>query len=251
MQYALLNGDKTAALKGAQGICIGCGKKVIAKCGVVKIHHWAHSVAAKCDSWWENETIWHREWKEKFPVDFREVNFFDDHLQEYHRADVHTAAGITIEFQNSPITLHELQAREAFYPKLIWIVNGLKFKGFKILKALPHPDHPVLENYEFRNSEHLSMIRKTDALRQNANTEVLNFYHEDLKNIPITTAFYAFSWRNPHLAWLNVACPVFIDFGGHFLYRLRTRYQVSENYRYLQMVSKKSFLAKNGDSSLL
>lgn len=244
MQYALLNGAKTEAFKGGKGICIGCGKNVIAKCGAIKIHHWAHGVAAKCDSWWENETIWHREWKEQFPTDAREVNFFDGELQEFHRADIYTVSGVTIEFQNSPISIKELQARERFYPQLIWVVNGLKFKGFKILKALPQPNHPALENYEFLNSEHISVIRKSDALRHNLNADILSFYHQDLKNIPITSEFYAYSWRNPHQAWLNVVCPVFIDFGGHFLYRLRTRYQVSENYSYLQMVSKHSFLAK-------
>ncbi|MGO4878095.1 competence protein CoiA [Pedobacter psychrotolerans] len=244
MQYALLNGCKAEAVRGAQGICMCCGQKVIAKCGSINIKHWAHAVADRCDSWWENETIWHREWKAEFPVNFREVNFFDEKLLEFHRADIHTAAGITIELQNSAISLTELQAREAFYPKLIWLVNGLKFKGFKILKSIPDPHHPALDDFEFCLSEHLSMIRKIDALTQNPNPAILNFYHQDLKSVPVSTAFYAFSWRHPHQAWMQVSCPVFIDFGGHFLYRLRKRYQISGHYSYLQLVSKKSFLAK-------
>ena len=244
MQYALLNGIKAEAIKGASGSCIGCGQKVIAKCGTIKIRHWAHAVAAKCDSWWENETIWHREWKENFPSSFREVNFFDNQLQEFHRADIHTAAGVTIELQNSPISLKELQSREAFYPKLIWVVNGLKFKGFKILKTIPDPNHLALNDFEFCHTEHLSMIRKSDALAQSPNPDILNFYHKDLKSIPVSTVFYAFSWRNAHQAWMHVYCPLFIDFGGHFLYRLRKRYQISGNYSYLQLISKQSFLAK-------
>lgn len=244
MQYALSNGVKTEAQKGKIAVCIGCGQQVIAKCGQVKIHHWAHVYKAKCDSWWEGETIWHRTWKENFAENCREISFFDEKLQEYHRADIHTATGITIEFQNSPISTGELKAREIFYPKLIWVVNGAKFKGFKILKVLPHPNNPGLDQFEFCNTEHLSMVRKTDVLSQRKNPEILNFYHADLKHIPVTSDFYSFSWKHPHQAWLNASCPVFIDFGGHFLYRFRKRYQVFENYNYLQMISKMSFLNK-------
>ena len=244
MQYALLNGLKVEAEKGAKGICIGCGQKVIAKCGAVKINHWAHVVALKCDSWWENETLWHREWKEKFPIEFREISFFDDKLQEFHRADIHTSAGITIEFQNSPISIGELQAREIFYPKLIWVINGLKFKGFKILKAIPNVNDPGLSDYEFRNAEHLSVIRKIDALAEKQKPEVLNFFHDALKSIPITTDFYSFSWKHAHQAWFHASCSIFLDFGGLFLYRIRKRYQISENYIYLQLIKKKDFISK-------
>ena len=246
MQYALLNGDRVEAVKGKTGFCVGCGQKVIAKCGSVKIHHWAHISLSHCDSWWENETLWHRQWKEVFSKQFREVSFYDEKLQEFHRADVHTSAGVTIELQNSSITFEELQSRECFYPKLIWVVNGLKFKGFKILKSIPNPLDPLLDDYEFCASEHLSVIRKVDALAEKNNPEILTFYHQELKNIPISSKFYSFSWRNAHQSWLKASCPIFIDLGGHFLYRLRKRYQISSQYSYLQLISKKHFLTKYG-----
>ena len=248
MQYAWLKGNRAEALKGKAGICIGCGQKVIAKCGSVKIHHWAHISLSHCDSWWENETLWHRDWKSFFPAPFREVSFYDENLKEYHRADVHTDAGVTIEFQNSSIRLAELQSRACFYPKLIWVVNGLKFKGFKILKSIPNPLDPLLNDYEFCVSEHLSLIHRMDALAQKLKPEILTFYHTELKNIPISSEFYSFSWRNAHQSWLNATCPVFIDLGGHFLYRLRKRHQISSPYNYLQLVSKKDFIQKYSGS---
>lgn len=95
------------------------------------------------------ESIWHREWKEAFPVSFREKTFYSVEQGCHHRADVHTPCGTTIEFQHSPISLEELRSREAFYPNLVWVVNGKKFKGFKVLKHLPDVDDPQLAAYEF------------------------------------------------------------------------------------------------------
>ncbi|MCX2574942.1 competence protein CoiA [Pedobacter sandarakinus] len=244
MQYAFLQGTKSEAAKGQRATCIGCGQPVIAKCGNVKIHHWAHVKSATCDSWWENETTWHREWKGFFPAEYREINFFDETMREYHRADIFNAAGVTIEFQNSHLNHEELIARERFYPKLIWVVNGLKFKGFKVLKALPNVNDARLSGFEFRKSDHLSVITTEEALAQHPRPQILNFYHLLLKEIPLTTDFYSFSWKYPHQAWLSATCPVFIDFGGHFIYRLRVRYQISTNYPYLQMFRKKDFIQK-------
>jgi len=39
MKYALINGKKTEATKGAKGLCPCCGSELIAKCGEVKITH--------------------------------------------------------------------------------------------------------------------------------------------------------------------------------------------------------------------
>ena len=46
---------------------------MIANCGNVKIHHWAHKNKQHCDHWWENETKWHRDWKNNFPLEWQEV----------------------------------------------------------------------------------------------------------------------------------------------------------------------------------
>lgn len=186
------------------------------------------------------ETKWHRDWKAAFPLAFREVSFSDPVLGELHRADVYTPCGTTLEFQNSPICLQELKSREAFYPKLIWVLNGKKFKGFRVLKNLPDVDDPRIARYDFCPTQHLSMIRHADFLQ--GSPRILNFYHPELKNLPLTSCYYSFSWKHPHRVWYEAKNPIIVDLGGHFIYRLKIRKQLSGDYPYLHMMTRKSFI---------
>lgn len=190
------------------------------------------------------ETPWHRNWKKAFPPSCREVSFADQGLGELHRADVYTPCGTTLEFQNSPICIQELESRERYYPKLIWVLNGKKFKGFRILKHLPDVDDPRLEGYEFCDSDHLSMIRRDDLLQGRGRLQVLNFLHPELRNIPLTSHYYSFCWKHPHRVWYQARCPLIIDLGGHFLYQLKQRKQLSGDYAYLHMISRKGFITR-------
>ncbi|MET4083951.1 hypothetical protein ABIB40_003924 [Pedobacter sp. UYP30] len=97
----------------------------------------------------------------------------------------------TLEFQNSPIYLDELESREAFYKKPIWVFNYDKFKSFRILKALPDVDHPHLADFEFCHTDHLSMIRKLLTGRGKPN--ILTFYHPELKALPLTSFVILFA----------------------------------------------------------
>ena len=63
MKFALVDNDKLESTKGLKGTCQICGSELIAKCGTVKINHWAHKGTRICDPRWENETEWHRIWK--------------------------------------------------------------------------------------------------------------------------------------------------------------------------------------------
>lgn len=194
-------------------------------------------------SYFSKETAWHRDWKLAFPPSFREVGFTDAAKGDFHRADVFTPTGHTIEFQNSPITVQELKSREAFYPNLVWVLNGKKFKGFKILKHLPAVDDPKLKDFEFCHSDHLSMIRKTAAINGEINPRILNFYHPELKHIAFSSDLYSFCWKNPHKVWFEATCPIYVDLGGHFIYELRQRAQLSGNYPYLKLMTRKKFIA--------
>ena len=118
MKFALINGVKTEASKGANGICPYCGSKLVAKCGEIKINHWAHIGNRNCDPWWENETDWHRSWKGKFPNDWQEVIHRSD-SGEKHIADIKTESGWVIEFQHSFLNPEERRSRIAFYKKLV------------------------------------------------------------------------------------------------------------------------------------
>ena len=197
---------------------------------------------AKPKQFTRGETPWHKNWKIAFPGNYREIGFYDEIFGEIHRADIHTPDGVTIEFQNSPISLNELKSREAFYPKLIWILNGKKFKGFRILKNLPDVDDPALVDYEFCHSDHLSMIRKEDVIKNIVKPKILNFYHPELKRIAITSHYYSFCWKQPHAVWFEAKAPLIIDPGGHFLYELRKRKQVSGDYAYVKLIPRKTFI---------
>ena len=123
MKFALVGGERQEAQSGLLGQCQCCGVQTIAKCGAVRIKHWAHR--GKCDSWKEGETEWHRTWKGRFPEAWQEVLHYADD-REKHIADVKTDQGYVIEFQHSPIESKERQAREAFYKKMVWVVDGTR-----------------------------------------------------------------------------------------------------------------------------
>ena len=103
MKYALQNNAKIVATPGATGTCACCGSELVAKCGSLKVWHWAHKSKKNCDHWWENETQWHRNWKDKFAEEWQEIVQISEN-GEKHIADVKTPAGFVIEFQHSPIS---------------------------------------------------------------------------------------------------------------------------------------------------
>lgn len=49
MKYAFVNNQRVEAQKGMKGICPVCQQPVIAKCGQIKVNHWAHSKSSHCD----------------------------------------------------------------------------------------------------------------------------------------------------------------------------------------------------------
>ncbi len=126
MRFALINGEKVEATKGAKGLCPSCKSDVIAKCGEEKVNHWAHKGNRRCDPWWETETEWHRSWKNNFPKEWQEVTHSDDESGEKHIADVKTDSGWVLEFQHSHLKREERLSRNSFYPKLVWVVDGTK-----------------------------------------------------------------------------------------------------------------------------
>lgn len=128
MKFAIVDGAKTEATKGAKGICPICGSELIAKCGEVRINHWAHKSKSNCDHWWETETEWHRSWKSNFPDEWQETVLTDKQTGEKHIADVRTSHGHVIEFQHSYIDPQERTSRENFYKDMVWVVDGTRLK---------------------------------------------------------------------------------------------------------------------------
>lgn len=137
MKFSLVNGERREAKSGISGTCPNCEKPMIAKCGEKKIHHWSHKGRLECDPWWENETQWHRNWKAHFPTEWQEIIQYAEN-GEKHIADVKTNQDWVIEFQHSYLKPEERKARNKFYKKLVWVVDGKRLQGDekRLLKAL-------------------------------------------------------------------------------------------------------------------
>ncbi len=125
MRFALVNRQRQEAQPRLSGECRGCGKPMVARCGEVRVWHWAHKGGVSCDPWWENETEWHRAWKNQFPADWQEIVHHAGDGQ-CHIADVKTGDGWVIEFQRSHIEPEERRSRQTFYQSLIWVVDGTR-----------------------------------------------------------------------------------------------------------------------------
>jgi hypothetical protein len=123
MRFALFNDQRIEATPHASGTCPSCKAEMLARCGSKKVWHWAHKGRRHCDHWWENETEWHRDWKNLFPADWQEVPARDN-TGELHIADIKTPYGLTVELQHSAIKLEEVKKRTIFYNNIIWIIDG-------------------------------------------------------------------------------------------------------------------------------
>jgi hypothetical protein len=173
MQYALVNGERSSAAPGLSGICPLCNVPVVAKCGNIRVHHWAHSGERNCDPWWERETQWHRDWKNKFDTECQEIVLFDNQSGEKHIADVRTSHGLVIEFQHSYLRPDERLSREQFYKNIVWVVDGSRLK-----RDLPR------------------FLEGQNSLRTVAKGIFITYFPQEL--LP--------------KSWLNCSTPIFFDF---------------------------------------
>lgn len=227
MKYSLVDNEKVEAFKGGKGECTLCGGETTAKCGTKVIHHWAHKPKDNCDPWWENETEWHREWKNKFPKEWQEVVHHDEVTGEKHIADVKTPAGLVIEFQNSPISIEELSSREKFYKSMIWIVNGQTFKNnFHILHSLPNPKAEFVQDIAFyprKKSEQGKCFYRYSEKPKGATMVQIHSVEEIKDEIESHyIGHHLYDWVRPRTVWWGASCRVFIDFGFSDLWELQT-----------------------------
>lgn len=142
MKFAIYEGLKVEAAPKSRAECPVCGAPLVSRCGRFVRWHWAHLPGAPCgDPWAEPETLWHRAWKDRFPAAWQEVAVFDDALTDCHIADVKTTSGLVIEFQRSTINLDEVEARERFHGRMIWVVDGTRNEfdryNFKNMRSSP------------------------------------------------------------------------------------------------------------------
>lgn len=254
MKYSIVNGERKEAFPSGTGICEVCNQPTLAKCGSRKVHHWAHVSLLECDKWWESETEWHRDWKNKFPSEWQEKVHKDEISGELHRADVKTNLDLVIELQNSPISFEEQTSREKFYKKMIWIVNGEKFtKRFHILDKLPNPDADFVRDIVFRSTKKKDLGKS--FFRHSLNPDLSNpkyenqlFLSSNMKDIEVQIeksyiGHHLYEWINPRKNWISTQSTVFIDFGDDNLYYLMN---YSDDYKLsvVRIYSKEEILKR-------
>jgi hypothetical protein len=257
MQYSLVNGNRHEAFAGGRGVCPTCGAAMIAKCGPRILHHWAHAGRRNCDPWWENETEWHRAWKNLFPESCREIG----HVApdgEIHRADIKTPTGIVIEVQHSAIADAERQSREDFYGNLVWVIDGRGFRdNFDIYHLLPAPESEIAQDLVWCKASR-PMQGAARGLFFRLSEGEAEFPDETITKATMRGGFYhgiheieadvaqaycghhQYDWVRPRRTWLDAACPVYIDFGDDRLVRLETYDETG--LRCIRFVSKRKFV---------
>lgn len=182
MRFALVNDELQEAKPGLSGKCKCCGHLTTAKCGRVKIWHWAHSGKRICDTWWENESEWHRSWKNYFPTDWQEFIHHDSN-GERHIADIKTSQGYILEFQHSYLNSEERKKRTEFYGKVAWVVDGTRRLRDK--------------------KQFLEMMERTRSLCVNPDVKIV---------CAVEGALFS--------EWHDTQAPVFFDFGEELLHCL-------------------------------
>jgi competence CoiA-like predicted nuclease len=125
------NNERIPASPRTLGYCPVCKTRMIPRCGSKRKWHWSHKPKVTCDHWWENETPWHRQWKEKVPEEFREIVIEKDGVK--HIADIQFSSGVVVELQNSRLSFAEKGEREKFYQKMYWILNAENWNVKKLL----------------------------------------------------------------------------------------------------------------------
>jgi competence protein CoiA len=250
VQYALVDGERIRAEPELTGNCPLCGERMVAKCGTKLLWHWAHKGRQHCDPWWENETDWHRAWKQCFAKSWREQVHVDA-TGERHIADVKTPAGTVLEFQNSAMPSLELAAREGFYGNMLWIVNGAPFlKQFFILGRLPPPEvawvqdivlagpmHGGRAEFFWRKSEHPDHVAG-DVVQMHDMSEIQDQTDGDY------VGHHRYDWIRPRSVWFEAHSPVYIDFGGDLLWQLREHGE--RKFECIQAVRKKTLILAHG-----
>lgn len=255
MQLALINQERVDAFPGGKGQCPECGAPMIAKCGPRVMYHWAHHGRKNCDPWWENETDWHRQWKNLYPVECREIS----HVAvdgEIHRADVKTPTGIVLEIQHSAMTDAERISREVFYKNLVWVIDGRGFRNnFEIHHMLPDPQSELAADLIWSKAKrHLDgsnrglFFRLSDARKDNPEATkstvrsgwihgIHEIEHEVMQSY---NGYHQYDWVRPRKTWLDASSPVYIDFGDAYLVKL-CLYD-SSGLCCVRLVSKRKFV---------
>lgn len=155
-------------------------------------HHWAHP-GKDCDPWHEHETDWHRYWKSLVPADCVEVTI--EKNGKRHRADIVTRSGTVIELQHSSISVEDIEEREGFYGKMVWL--------FDVSNCRPEPQY----QWSVITGEKCETITKELRLRIRPKDD-----------------HHTFRWCHPRKSIAYTKTPVYLDVGRDEIFRLKKMY---------------------------
>lgn len=195
MKYARLTEDtqrRIEAVGGAFALCPLCEHSVVGQKGKGGFLSWRHVGDVTCDAWQETENKWKRAWKNDFPDNEQEVVVGDVATGERHLADVKTARGLVVQFQNADLDLVERRRRELFFGNLLWVVNAARLKSEveKFQKAR------LVKAFRLARPE----INPLSPLRFSIPTGMIQLYAKSRDIFPA--------------AWLDVKIPVVFDYTG-------------------------------------
>ncbi len=227
MLFATVSGEKIEAKPKTTGLCPLCDRTVFSKCGEINVWHWAHLKDESCDSWYEPETEWHKNWKLIFGKENCEIVITKDGVR--HIADILTENKLVIELQNSAIQKPIIFKRENFYgERMLWVINGIKFKN-------------NFRHFTFRPNRYL-----VNGLYYSDPHGIIEAEH----SIPHSKNDLTFSWDWPRKSWNGVQRNVFIDFGDENLFWVKDGMGTKTGRG--QQISKENFIKKyGGDLALL
>jgi competence CoiA-like predicted nuclease len=232
MLFATVNGEKVEAVPKTTGTCPLCERTVFSKCGEINVWHWAHRKDESCDSWYEPETEWHKNWKLTFGKDNCEIVISKDGIR--HIADIFTNDSVVIELQNSPIQKPIIRRRENFYgERMLWVINGKHFKhNFLIHSSRLDNDEEYYRRHNYFHSQYGTVDKDTGEIISPPKKE------------------FSFSWSRCRKSWSEVERHVFVDFGDENLFWVTSG--MGTGYGRGRQISKENFLRKyGGDAALL
>lgn len=220
MLFANVNGQKVEAKPKTTGTCPSCGQTVFSKCGEINVWHWAHQKDDSCDSWYEPETEWHKNWKLVFGKEHCEIGISKGGVR--HIADIQTQEKVIIELQNSNIEKTIIRQREVFYgERMIWVINGKPFKDnfryHRSRSAQLDDEDEYYHRYNPLASKHETQPRKDE---------------------------FNFSWSWSRRSWADVQRHVFIDFGDENLFYVTEGMGRSRGIG--KLINKERFIKKYG-----
>lgn len=146
LRFANVDEERMLPFSKGRGTCSCCGGVLIAKCGKIVTHHWAHDSKDDCDSWSEPIGPWHLWWQGLVRDDSVEI------ARGPHRADIVGNGGVVVELQHSSISPEDIAAREAFYGDMVWL--------FDATERFAYTDQGSRAFFSLGKTKHLELCKK-------------------------------------------------------------------------------------------